>query len=49
MRTEKMVGTIFNIVFGMWCFFDIVLRTAFEDKINTFLRHALWNDASKEQ
>ena len=45
MSKERIVGTIFNIVFGLWCFFDIILRTAFEEKINTFLKRALWNDS----
>lgn len=37
MEREKVVGTVFNYVFGIWCVFDIFLRTAFEDKINGYL------------
>lgn len=43
MEQEKVVGNIFNFIFGFWGIFDIVLRTAFEDKINNWLSIALGN------
>lgn len=37
MNREKVVGNIFNMIFAMWCLFDIFLRTKLVDKINNLL------------
>ncbi len=43
MEREEIVGNFFNYVFVVWCIFDIVLRTAFEDKINILLEKIFLN------
>ncbi len=45
MKREKTAGKLFNIVFGTWCFFDIIMRTAFKSKINAFFSNVLWDSS----
>ncbi len=46
MNRERIAERIFDITFELWCFFDIILRTAFGDRINDFLRNVVWDNTA---
>lgn len=41
LEREKIVGNLFSYILGIWCIFDIIVRTAFEDRINQYLEYIL--------
>lgn len=41
MDRERIAEKIFYFTFALWCFFDVILRTAFQDKINAAFKVVL--------